>query len=164
MLLQPKAIAALPDDVVEQAIFDAALGEGGQDQVLRHQTLARLPIGYQVVYTTWVVEAEVTNGGFLQYFYNWRGEYIDETMDALTRLEAIDHLKVFEVAIDRLEEEFDRLEPFWKQGTQESFAASYKVSKLRELDKKWWALGDLSAKRVAYIRHNLADFERTLDD
>jgi hypothetical protein len=159
IVLDPAAIRALSDDEVEQAIVDTVLSRIDQDRGREYEVVLALPAGYRVVYSTWVLEAEVSNGGFLQYFYNSRCEFIDEALEGLERLEAGDHLSVFEEAVVRITEEVGRLEPFWKEGTLEGFAASYSVSTLNELDKKWFALEDLSATRIAYIRNHVSHFE-----
>jgi hypothetical protein len=159
MLLEPRAIAELSDEAVEQAIVDIVAARIRQSDGPAIDSVMALPVGYRVVYATWVLEVEVANGGFLQYFYNSRGHFIDEAADGLELLEAMEHLAIFDAAVVRVTDELERLGPFWQQGTLDGFAASYKVSALDEFDEKWFKLGGLSRARLAYIRRTTGDFE-----
>ena len=60
----PGVLAAIPDDLVEQAVVDFVLDHGVWRPPELLKLLAALPEGYGVVYTTWILDAEVANGGF----------------------------------------------------------------------------------------------------
>src|SRR5437016_1196463 len=68
-------LRAIPDDELEQALFDYAIGVIWDDNEPRFDNFRSLPIGIQALYTTWTVDAEVNNGGFNQYFWNSSGTF-----------------------------------------------------------------------------------------
>lgn len=73
MLLTSAQIASLPDDAVEQAIVSAVLDEIGNRHADALEIVSALPLGYRVVYAVSILDAEVRNGGFLQYYFNCGG-------------------------------------------------------------------------------------------
>jgi Domain of unknown function (DUF4375) len=158
MLLTSAQIASLPDDAVEQAILDAVLDEIGNGQSEAVDIVSALPVGYRIVYPLAVLDAEVTTGGFLQYYFNSRAEFVQLAAEALERLGADEHLAIFDEADEQLASELDKLVPLWKQGLDGLFA-SYKVSTVPQIDKRWFALPSLSGKLIAYIRQNSSEFD-----
>ncbi|MGE5838091.1 MAG: DUF4375 domain-containing protein [Acidobacteriota bacterium] len=158
MLLRSAQIASLPDGAVEQAILDAVLDEIGNRQGEALDIVSALPLGYRIVYPLTVLDAEVRNGGFLQYYFNSRAEFVPLAAEGLERLGADEHLAIFDEADERLASELDKLVPLWKQGL-DGFFASYKVSTVPQVDERWFALPRLSEKLIAYIRQNPSDFD-----
>lgn len=72
---------------------------------------------------------EVLNGGFEQYFFNTRGEFVVETADALQRMGLSEQAGVFEIAAARFESERSLYESAWSE-----FDSSPSVSVFAELD------------------------------
>jgi hypothetical protein len=91
-------LRGIKDDHIEQALldylFDIALK--GRD---RRSALLGLSRGFQVVYMTWIVEAEVLNGGFNQYFWNSSGEFADLTPAALREIGATEAAPIMQNAL-----------------------------------------------------------------
>jgi hypothetical protein len=98
---------------------------------------------------------EVGNGGFVQYFANTKGEYVDETIAALNRIGAETHFDLFREAVDRWRRERAELEPLWE--TIEGFSRTYELSSLPELDDRWYA-SPIEALESAYIRAHVDAF------
>jgi len=86
--LTPEILAGVPNDMLEQTIVDFVLAfrEWPEDRLLA--LLTGLPAGFSTVYTTWMLDAEVTNGGFHQYFWNSAGVYVELVRQGLQSLNA----------------------------------------------------------------------------
>ena len=120
-------IRSWSDEDVEWEIIDrvdALVGESWS------ASIAELPPGVRMVYTTWVFEAEVYNGGFDQFFLNTEGEITDETLADLHLLGAREHISLLEQAMT----DTDDLEA------------------LRALDDRFYELDSLQQRRIAFIR------------
>jgi hypothetical protein len=101
-----------------------------------------LPSGVQAVYTTWLVDAEVLNGGFNQYFFNVSGRFAGDALAGYELLGAEAYATVMRAAIATFEADRDRLAPFYELHTLEAFSESYKHTDLGEVDQRYYALGD----------------------
>lgn len=163
--LTPEVLAAVPDDLLEQAIVDfvTAHGEWQDDALLA--LFASLPEGFGIVYTSWALDAEIANGGFHQYFWNTKGRYLDLATKAVARIGSPEHVQVLEeaVAIFRGQGRPDLtgLDP---RQQLEAFSASARASELDPLDSRWYDLGDLAAARVRFIREAPALFTARLPE
>ena len=115
-LMTLEAIRAAGDGEVEQAIVDSVVQHLGTDATQHYDIAAQMPTGFQVVFSTWVLEGEVENGGFLQYFYNTRANFAEQGLEALKTLGAAAHAAVLEAALSRLNDEIPELAPYWRQG------------------------------------------------
>src|SRR5687767_4559285 len=66
-------LASIPVEELGQALLDYVLIQIGPDFAGELETLKSLSSGFRAIYTTIVVESEVNNGGFNQYFWNSEG-------------------------------------------------------------------------------------------
>ena len=84
-------IAALEDDAVEQFLFDCLERWFGRAklQTSDYTFNLTLPVGYRVLTPTVWIEAEVSNGGVGQYFWNRLVDYRPMTADAIDGYERI---------------------------------------------------------------------------
>ena len=161
--LTPEVLAAVPDDLLEQAIVDfvTARGASADDDLLA--LFASLPEGFGIVYSTWVLDAEVDNGGFHQYFWNTGGRYVDLVTRAVARLGSPEHVRTLEAAVRAFragdQPDLSGLEP---SEQLERFSASARASGLDPLDSRWYELGGLAAARVRFIRDAPALFTARL--
>jgi hypothetical protein len=163
--LTPEVLAAVPDDLLEQAIVDFVMAHGEwQDEELL-ALFASLPEGFGIVYTTWALDAEIANGGFHQYFWNTKGRYVDLLTKAVARIGSPDHGHVLEEAVGvfrgQRKPDLTGLDP---RQQLEAFSASARASELAPLDSRWYALGDLAAARVRFIREEPALFTARLPE
>jgi hypothetical protein len=87
----PSSIAELDDDIVEQFLFDCLDHRFGQAKLQASDyTLTRtFPLGYRMLTSTVWIEAEVSNGGAGQYFWNRLVDYHPMTADAIDGYEKI---------------------------------------------------------------------------
>jgi hypothetical protein len=87
----PSSIAALDDDAVEQFLFDCLESRFGRAKLQASDYTLNLtfPLGYRVLTPTVWIEAEVSNGGVGQYFWNRLVDYRLMTRDAIEAYEKI---------------------------------------------------------------------------
>lgn len=87
----PSSIAALDDDAVEQFLFDCLERRFGRAKLQASDYTFNLsfPEGYRVLTPTVWIEAEVSNGGAGQYFWNRLVDYRPMTLDAIRAYEMI---------------------------------------------------------------------------
>jgi hypothetical protein len=157
--LTPEILASIPDDKLEQALVDYVYEKvaGRHDQ--EAEIIKSMSDGLRAVHATWVVEAEVNNGGFNQFFWNSSGEYAAEAVAGFRLFELPTLARLMERAIVVNQEEARKLERFKKRGSLEAFSESYKENPLNELDKEFYdAAKNLSATRIAVIRKRPALF------
>jgi hypothetical protein len=151
--LTPEILASIPDDKLEQAIVDYVYEKvaGRHDQEAR--IIRGMSDGLRATHATWVVEAEVNNGGFNQFFWNSSQEYAGEAVAgfALFELPTLAQLMLRAIAVN--DKETARLKKFKKRGSLEAFSESYKENPINDLDKQFYeAAKSLSATRIAFIR------------
>src|SRR3990172_11679714 len=84
-------LSQIPDDELERAIVGYVLMKLEGRSEKEEEILRGLPAGMQVVYHTWLLEAEVNNGGFNQYFWNSPGRFAQAALQGLRRLGAARH-------------------------------------------------------------------------
>ena len=127
-------IAAVPDDEVEFYIVEEVTRlMPGTDEP---EVFSNFPPGVRAVYTTWVVEAEVGNGGFDQYFLNTEGTLAEEAIAGF-RLFGAGRLAVL---------------------VEEALLQRGNMEALGRLDDQFYELGSAQAGRVRFIRQNPDSF------
>ena len=140
--LTPELLASLSADEIGDAVVQhvhlRAAGTWGQEA----RVIRALPPGVRAVYATWLVDAEVNNGGFNQYFFNSSGQYAGDALDGYELLGAEEYAAVMRAAIVTFEIDRERLEPYYAAHTLESFSESYRHTTLGEIDQRYYALGD----------------------
>jgi hypothetical protein len=141
--LSPELLASISADEVGDAIVQhvelrvAAAGEENRDAVVRS-----LPAGTRAIYTTWLVDVEVNNGGFNQFFFNPYGQFAGLALAAYELLGAEEYAAVMRGAIATYEAERERMAPFYESDSPEAFSESYEHTELDESDQRYYALGD----------------------
>lgn len=127
-----------------------------QADVLQQEALAT-----RDVYLTIILEDEVFNGGFNQYFWNLPSELLAPTALALDRIGAKRTAGTFRAALQQGEAKAGMRERLDAVGTLEAFSESYEHSQLEPLDERFVAeADDLRAKRTAFVRANETAFLR----
>ncbi len=153
LTVTPEAIAGLSDRWLEQALLEFVWAHDvnrGPDLVA---VLQRLPPGFRAIYGPWLVDSEVANGGFHQYFWNHGEELVLTTEEALGTLGASEHQAIFveALAAHRGRQQVARaglsaheqLQAFSDDALQQAF---------EDVDKKWDDAPDLEETRRKYIR------------
>lgn len=140
--LTPELLAAISVDDIGSAIaqhVELQVGATASDQL---SVVDSLPPGIRAVYTTWLVDLEVNNGGFNQFFFNPYGEFAGLALAGYELLGAEDYAAIMRAAIATREAERDRMARYYDAHTLEAFSESYTHTELGELDQRYYALGD----------------------
>jgi hypothetical protein len=148
-------IDALPDDQLAWAMHDHLWFRIGDETERTSQIVAELPAGYGVVYHLCALDGEVGNGGFNQYFFNGQDWAADVQIDALRRIGATRHMRIFRwaVRIHKQEKRNAELQRLYAQKTLVDFFASYEITRLIGCDDTWYALhSQFDALLAGYIR------------
>ena len=140
--LTPDLLASLSADEVADAIVQhvhlRVAGSWGREA----EIIRALPPGVRAIYATWLVDVEVNNGGFNQFFFNSSGQYAGDALAGYELLATEEYAAVMRAAIATYEADRERLEPLYQAHTLESFAESYHHTGLGEVDQRYYALGD----------------------
>lgn len=151
----------LPDSELEVTIYDIVWAVKKKSWEERLQFLDGMSVGYQSTYSTMLLEGEVSNGGFNQFFYNPSWQLFAHAVSGYRRFGLEEIASLVEQACaqyvrESKEEEKARL---LRSGRTEDFCKSYEVSSLGTLDRQMWAAkSKISLARVAYIRRNTSEF------
>ena len=148
------ALASLTDDQVEREIAQL------EDKITlrvayddRDRVLASLPAGMRALYVTSIVEGEVKDGGFNQYYWNIGDAYSVRAVEAFEFFGAKERVGLIREANAIRAREAPLMAKYKARGTIEAFSESYRESRLRPVDLRYWALKeDLTALRVKKIR------------
>jgi hypothetical protein len=160
--LTPTVLASIADDKLEQAVIDYASHKIGDDYEHERQIVASLPPGVRALYITWLVEAEVNNGGFNQYYWNSTGQFSADAVGAFEFFAASKHAALMRDANKIQALEADRMQKFKERGSPDAFSESYKETQLGPLDDRFYGIDeDLSALRVAKVRSSPQLFSGT---
>jgi hypothetical protein len=123
--------------------------------------LRRMTKGQRMFWILPIVEEEVHNGGFHQYFWNQFGRFAPDALEGLRRVGAYKHADVLQDAMETFLGESELQDRIRRDGSLEAFAAAYRETRLTSLDPVWWNLSksvDLEALRVRYARKHLQEF------
>ena len=116
-----------------------------------------LTAGQRMVWGTFMVDGEVNNGGFNQFFWNSSSDYVEEASEGYRLIGAYEHLRLLDEAVERFEQHFETLRPFYERSTIEAFSESYREDLFRDLDGRFYEL-DSYGLIATYIRSHPAEF------
>ncbi len=149
-------LKSISDDELTQAIFDY-LSENiiKGDYKNEYDKIKKMSRGFQYIYAVWLLEGEINNGGFNQYFYNSSGLFAEEAYTGCINIGAKKTAEIVKKAIDILLKEKELHKNTKKLGTLEAFSESYNETKLGICDNEFFQTGeDLTYLMVKYIRNN----------
>ena len=158
--LSLKILVTIPDNEIEQAIVDYVNTKLTNPRSMLSD-FSNMSSGFQILFSTWVLEGEVNNGGFNQFFFNSSGQLADLALLSLKKLSAAKHYEVLEkaIAIHVQEKESCPLKKLYSMRTLKAFLASYKYSSLDKCDEEFNKLeNSLSELRIQYIRAHPDEF------
>ena len=153
--LTEESMNAFPDDKIEYALMNYIWDQKLTDYEKEKEIISSLPDGLIMLYSTWIFEAEVNNGGFNQYFYNSSNQFVEEAYQGLLEIGAVKHAELIKRAVDIFNDELDMQLKMREIGTIEAFSESYELTKLNEIDSLFYSIDEnLNELRVKYIREN----------
>ena len=155
------SFVGISDENLEQAVVDNIQSRMNSQFSNEEDIVRNLPAWQKAVYVTWILEAEVNNGGFNQFYYNSSGQFADLSEDAFKAMGAIKFAQLAHqanVVYNSIKDDLAK----YDDGTIESFSKSYKDNPLNDLDTKFYALykeEPLSEIRIKYIKDNIKQAE-----
>lgn len=158
--LTTEILNSIPDDKLEQAIFDNIYEIIGDDYENELNNVKKLSKGQQAFFSTWIIEGEVNNGGFNQFYFNSSGQYAKMAEMGFMTIGAEKFSELTKRANKIYAANKERLEEF-DDGTMESFSESYKDNPLNDLDTEFYNLYDsekIGELRIKYIQENTKEF------
>ena len=114
----------------------------------------------QAIYIIWLLEGEVNNGGFNQFYFNSSGEFYKHLPDALRHIGANRYADMTQKANETYERENEKITKY-QDGTLEGFSKSYEDNPLDEFDDAFYELEeveDLQQLQIDFIRSHKSDF------
>jgi hypothetical protein len=148
------------DENLEQTIIDNIQTMFNEDFSNQEEIVRGLSAGQKAIYMTWILEAEVNNGGFNQYYFNSSGQLADLGENSFRLIGAVQFANLVGQANSIYDEIKDDLEKF-NDGTIESFSKSYEGNPLNDLDTKFYDLykvEPLDKIKIQYIKDNVKEF------
>lgn len=160
--LTQSVIEAMSDEFLEQDILAFVMQRTQPGRPAEAARLASLPLPLQAFYSTFIVEAEVYNGGFNQLFYNHGGAVARLAVLGYTAIRSPARSALVAEAVERLLAHMPELRAAWQDDTMEAFMGSYDLQVFDDLDDRFVALHDAEegqALRIKYIRQHAASLE-----
>jgi hypothetical protein len=114
--------------------------------------------GLQMLWATQLVDDEVNNGGFNQYFFNSSGQFAMEAIEGFDLIDAHERADLVRRAVDQLFQDAPRLRQFYQQRTIEAFMESYQHTDLGAIDEAWFKAPEFFTARTHYIREHPQEF------
>jgi hypothetical protein len=163
--LNAEIIATIPDEDLEQAIRDFTAIKIDHDWENDVDRVPALGPGFSAVYFLSIMDAEVNNGGFNQFFYNCGREAVLRARDGADLLNLKELSAVVSKALQIEEEERDKMRKVKEAGTIEAFFESYDYISFKAADDAFMKLNlDLPQAMVSFIRWRGELFEGRATD
>ena len=153
-------IKNIKDENLEETIIEHIHIKMNEDFSNQEDVVRNLSNGQRAVYVTWIVEAEVNNGGFNQFYYNSSGQLGDLMQDSFRTIGATQFADLAgqaHLVYNGIKEELEK----YNDGTVESFSKSYEGNPLNDFDDKFYKLYEsepLHQIKIKYIRDNVSEF------
>ena len=155
-----KVIDTVNDDKLLEIIFDDVASQIEKTKKPEYQAVRTLGRSRQTIYAIWILEAEVNNGGFNQFYYNTGGQLADILPGALKLVGAHKFSELMERANYIYQRDRDKISKS-QDGSLEGFSKSYEGNSLNELDDIFYKLykdEDLVKLQAAFIRTHKQEF------
>jgi hypothetical protein len=117
----------------------------------------KLSPGQKALYFFWYLDAEVENGGFIQFYHNKTDHYLPSIIEGLRFLKDKQMIDLIEEAEDIFQR---NVKLFEKAKTIESFSKLYeKLKEFSELDTRYYKLREKTIALIEnYIKENPKEF------
>ena len=137
--LTKQTIDTTADDNLLQVLFDNLSEKLPKDYEKEYETVMSWNKSRQAIYMIWVLEAEVNNGGYNQFYFNSSGQFYKHLPEALKLVGANKFADLTKRANDTFEKENPKITQH-QDGTLEGFSKSYENSPLNKFDDEFYAL------------------------
>ncbi len=151
--INQKMLSLTKDEDLKRVILDYVRSQLDEKSGKAIEIVSALPKGFLTFYASWLVEAEVMNGGFHQYFWNSSSEFAEVTADALTALGDPTAAAMMSRALATAIAELPTTTKYMSEGTLQAFSESTKRSKLNALDAEFCLRAEkFPVLRLRYVR------------
>lgn len=153
-------IDSTSDDDLLQVVLDNLYEKQPADYKSEYRSVMTWNKSRQAIYMIWLLEAEVNNGGYNQFYFNSSGQFYKQLPEALRLVGASKFSDLTERANKIFEKENEEIIKH-QDGTIEGFSKSYEDNPLNDLDSEFYELyqtENLHQIQVSYIRKNKGDF------
>ena len=160
MELTEQIIDTISDDNLVQAVFDNLSQKQPTDYKKEYETVMSWNKSRQAIYMIWLLEAEVNNGGYNQFYFNSSGQFYKYLPDALKLVGAIRFADLTTRANNIYTKENQKITQH-QDASVEGFSKSYEDNPLNKFDDEFYALyrtEDLYNIQVKYIRKYKSEF------
>lgn len=158
--LTKEIIDTLADQDLNQTIFDTISVNMEGDKRNESDIVKGLSKGQQAIYSIWMVESEVNNGGFNQLYFNGYEEIAKIAESGFLTIGAHGFADLVKRA-NLLYKEFKPDLEKYDDGTMEGFSKSYENNPLEKFDSEFFKLYEkekLTELIIGYIRRNTDEF------
>lgn len=159
-VLTKKLIETTLDDNLLQVVFDNLSEKIPEDYNKEYEVVTGWNNSRQAIYLIWILEAEVNNGGYNQFYFNSSGRYYKKLPKALRLVGANKFGELTERSNNLFEAASDNIKKH-QDGTLEGFSESYDDNPLNDLDDEFYELyklEELHQIQIEYIRNNIEQF------
>ncbi|MDX2048252.1 MAG: DUF4375 domain-containing protein [Chitinophagaceae bacterium] len=158
--LTEQIIDTTSDDNLLQVIFDNLSEKQPRDYEREYETVMNWNKSRQAIYMIWLLEAEVNNGGYNQFYFNPSGQFYKHLPEALKLIGANKFADLTKRANDTFEKENPKITQH-QDGTLEGFSKSYEDNPLNKFDYEFYNLykaENLQQIQVDFIRKHKTEF------
>ncbi|WP_300599114.1 DUF4375 domain-containing protein [Niabella sp.] len=158
--LTQRIIDTIPDDKLLQVVFDNLIEKLSNDHENEYETVMTWNKSRRAIYMIWLLEWEVNNGGYNQFYYNPSGQFRELLPDALKLVGASQFAALTQKANDIYQKENATITKY-QDGSTEGFSKSYESNPLDVCDDAFYALykkENLPQIQMNYIRTHKQDF------
>lgn len=148
------------DDELLQVVFDNLTQSQSMYNGNEFATVISWNKSKQAIYTIWLLEAEVNNGGYNQFYFNSSRQFYKYLPDALKLVGANRFSDLMRRANDTFEKENLKITQY-QDGTLAGFSKSYEDNPLNKFDNEFYELyktENLQQMQVDFIRKHKAEF------
>lgn len=151
-------IAAASDEELWEIVYQALVPRvtGSRDE--QYAEVKSWSKGLQMLWATQLVDDEVNNGGFNQYFFNDSGQFAIEAIEGFELIGARERAELVRRAVDQLSRDAPRLKEFYEPRTMDAFMESYRHTDLGAIDNEWFDAQEFFTPRTRYMREHAAEF------
>lgn len=158
--LTEQIIDTTSDENLLHVVFDNLSLKQPKDYTKVYDTVLSWNKSRQAIYMIWLLEAEVNNGGYNQFYANSSGQFYKEMPGALTLVGAMKFADLTRRVNNIYESENDKITKH-QDGTLEGFSKSYEDNPLNKFDDEFYDLyksENLHQLQIDFIRKNKRDF------
>ncbi|GAA0878032.1 hypothetical protein GCM10009119_10000 [Algoriphagus jejuensis] len=161
--LTMEIIESTPENELLQVIFDNLSTKVPDSYDKEYETVMAWNRSRQAIYLIWLLEGQVNNGGYNQFYFNSSGQFYKQVPDVLKLVGANKFAELTERANMIFEDDNQEITKH-QDGTMEGFMKSYDGNPLNDLDDEFYALyqlENLQQLQIDFIRKNKCDFANT---